>query len=253
MKQCKKNYPGFTLIELLTVVAIIAILAALLIPAVGHVRSKARMAEGISNLRSIGSALSLYTTENKNFLPYPTIKSQDWNEAHPDPKDHVTGDQQWHKQLRDYLPQQGNSLTAKGHELFICPNAVYYTSSGSEFEADEMSLTYAATDAMWGIKNGRRASSDVQRSIATISSPSSTYLLVDAKQNGTTYASCRSSIVWSQLGKNTVVSAEEATPDLDFRQPGKLMNVLYADGHTGSVSLDEVKKVTEGEWSGREN
>ncbi|WP_309380418.1 type II secretion system protein [Cerasicoccus frondis] len=253
MKHYKKTYPGFTLIELLTVVAVIGILAAILVPVVGSVREKARMAEGISNLRSIGSAVALYRSENNNFLPYATIKKDDWNEAHPDPEDQVTGDQQWHKQLRDYLPQQGSSLTSKGHVVFICPNAEYYTSGGELFDDDDMSLTYAATDAMWGVQNGKRAPSDVQRSLSTIASPADTYLLVDAKQNGTTYASCRSSVVWSQFQSNVSVQSEDDTADLDFRQPGSLMNVLYVDGHTDSRSFDQVKQITEQQWSGREN
>ncbi len=60
---------AFTLIELLTVIAIIGILAAILIPTIGAVRESAKSAACSSNLRQIGLATLLYAESNGGRLP----------------------------------------------------------------------------------------------------------------------------------------------------------------------------------------
>lgn len=61
---------AFTLIELLTVIAIIGILAAILIPVVGKVRKAAQAAKCVSNLRQIGGATFLYLNDHDDrFFP----------------------------------------------------------------------------------------------------------------------------------------------------------------------------------------
>jgi prepilin-type N-terminal cleavage/methylation domain-containing protein len=60
---------AFTLIELLTVIAIIGILAAILIPTVSKVRESARMTQTLSNLRQIGTAISLHVNDHRDALP----------------------------------------------------------------------------------------------------------------------------------------------------------------------------------------
>lgn len=60
---------AFTLVELLTVIAVIAILAAILIPVVGSVRKRAATAKSISNLRQLGVAMIAFQTDNKGRNP----------------------------------------------------------------------------------------------------------------------------------------------------------------------------------------
>jgi prepilin-type N-terminal cleavage/methylation domain-containing protein len=54
---------GFTIIELLVVVAIIGLLVAILLPAIGKARETAQVTQSQSNLRSIGQACGIYASE----------------------------------------------------------------------------------------------------------------------------------------------------------------------------------------------
>jgi prepilin-type N-terminal cleavage/methylation domain-containing protein/prepilin-type processing-associated H-X9-DG protein len=65
------RHRAFTLIELLAVIAIIGILAAIILGAIGSVRKKAHQARCVSNLRQVGIALLAFVNDNKERLPGP--------------------------------------------------------------------------------------------------------------------------------------------------------------------------------------
>lgn len=64
-----RSRSAFTLIELLVVVSIIAVLLALLLPALGKARDSARQVKCLSNMRQVGLALVSYTVEYRQDLP----------------------------------------------------------------------------------------------------------------------------------------------------------------------------------------
>ncbi len=107
--KCRPAEGGFTLIELFVVIAIIAILASLLLPALTKARTKARAVHCFSNLKQWGITWSLYCDDYNGSFPEGT--SVNWQRG------------EWVYVLRNAY--------AKKPDLLLCPNATMRRKLGS--------------------------------------------------------------------------------------------------------------------------
>ena len=109
---------GFTLIELLTVIAIIGILIAIIIPVTGRVRSSAKQAVCLSNLRQIYTGSLLFAGDNKGLLPMR-------QETTAEPSINL-----WHRYLSPYLQAQNDESRWRSNDgVYVCPSDTRETPS----------------------------------------------------------------------------------------------------------------------------
>ncbi len=121
----------FTLIELLIVVAIIAILAGMLLPALNKARSKGQAIACVNNLKTAGQCARFYVDGNNEWWPHRAPDNKVWDIGTP---------------ISTVMPEKDVGFGVKdssgSSSRFVCPTAPPADTSGSGY------FTYIVNDIM---------------------------------------------------------------------------------------------------------
>ena len=126
--QRRAHARAFTLIELLVVVAIIAIIAAILFPVFAKAREKARQVSCASNMRQIGTALTMYVQDYDEFYPqeHPSTSDPARGIAPGGDYDGNLEDDDYGSPFEKIMPYVAkgnvNNDASMQEHLFVCPD-----------------------------------------------------------------------------------------------------------------------------------
>src|SRR5690348_411119 len=210
---------GFTLVELLVVIAVIALLAALLLPALGRGKTTAYRAQCASNARQLGLATRMYWDDNNDvcFLWQlgPTNGGRlywfGWLENGPE------GQRQYDARPGALYPY------LRGHSVGVCPALNY---SLAQFKLK-------ATGAAYGYGYNRFLSAPAGQAplrLPGIKSTSDLVLFADAAQVNDFQAPASKST--PLLEEWYYVDTTADYPNAHFRHGGRA-NAVFCDGHVG--------------------
>ena len=243
----KRKFITFTLIELLIVIAIIAILAGMLLPALNRARETARSISCKNNIRTIQAAHALYSDDNKEWI-LPGRQPEQNNAPYGI----------WYSKLSGKDPVTGNALgigygvtfygptVTKG--TFVCPSEPkVFSDNFNNPPANAVSYThYTVNTCLAGHVGlaGTVSNLDRTRKLTDLKTPSDAIYAADGINYGSCYLYSSGHPAYRhgakplrEAGKNNAINAN--------LERG-FFNCSFMDGHAGSFTYQAL--ITRKEW-----
>jgi len=237
---------GFTLIELLVVISIIALLIAILLPALGAARRAGRAIKCASNVRQLGMSSLMHQSDHKENYPYMWVTD-------------AKGDYRtWRAQIWEY--------TGQAPEMYDCPedpehlfSAGYNGRTANQILSDsyvdeEVNIDggYGAAGVHWVSNDGAEScfgrSTGNERSDGRVKNPTQCIMFGDGytASAGTFYQWW----IWSDAQSGNVAGYDRDAEAIDIgnMRHSERANYAFADGHVETLDNGEIPCNTDECW-----
>jgi prepilin-type N-terminal cleavage/methylation domain-containing protein/prepilin-type processing-associated H-X9-DG protein len=222
---------GFTLVELLVVIAAIAVLIAMLLPALNAAREAARATQCLSNLRQCYMGFQLYAGDNKDWYPvtateltWGTVRTWSWQLVSGYDLSFVAGGKQY-----------------VNRKVSLCPSTYYYDSDSVRPASQGNDFVYALFNATGSPRFQRPVIAGnwqayIQRAANCPQPPASVVMLADSLTMhpslapGHMYGTFKSNTLSDYFGRIHVLHGK-----------GARFNAAFYDGHCESLTPTQAR------------
>lgn len=239
---------AFTLVELLVVIGIIAVLVAILLPALSRAREAAKTVQCASNMRQIGIAFTMFAMDHKGRGPaggtLKSVSNTSWSSSFS-----------WGDQLNCEVFQARNYLARMmitSNSKLFCPSFMLndtaafntrrsYTANANLVQNGTVDIDPTSIDptlyVQGSLKDAYISVYKLGRQMTAFKNPSEKYLMVEAEEGRDTIDVAFNNLpmVWSTL--YPWCAGNKAKEAFSFRH-AKQINILFFDGHVQTMGFD---------------